>query len=195
MPVGGVTLGLCAVRRPSARSLASIGACRSIVTTFENFLAREASSIRGRVLEVGDNSYTQKFGGSRVTGSDVLHIVEGNPQATEELRQQDLEFRDPEYEVLLTAKGAKLGTEARKTHTQRSGTQRRIKQSGQSALILLYHRIAKLPSDPWSLCVTPEQFSQHFRDSARAYQSNEPSTVNSGIMRRRASRAASGRNF
>ena len=48
----------------------------------ENFLAREAASIHGRVLEIGDNSYTKKFGGSRVATSDVLHIVDGNPQAT-----------------------------------------------------------------------------------------------------------------
>ncbi len=48
----------------------------------ENFLARQADDIRGRVLEIGDNSYTQKFGGDRVTKSDVLHVVEGNPNAT-----------------------------------------------------------------------------------------------------------------
>jgi peptidoglycan/xylan/chitin deacetylase (PgdA/CDA1 family) len=28
-------------------------------------------------------------------------------------------------------------------------------------LILLYHRIARIDSDPWSLCVTPEHFSEH----------------------------------
>jgi len=48
----------------------------------ENFLARFADDIKGRVLEIGDNSYTRRFGGDRVTKSDVLHIVEGNPQAT-----------------------------------------------------------------------------------------------------------------
>jgi ubiquinone/menaquinone biosynthesis C-methylase UbiE len=33
-------------------------------------------------LEIGDNSYTCKFGGDRVAISDVLHVAEGNPQAT-----------------------------------------------------------------------------------------------------------------
>src|SRR6185312_2075371 len=33
----------------------------------EGFLARHADDIRGRVLEVGDASYTHRFGGSRVT--------------------------------------------------------------------------------------------------------------------------------
>lgn len=48
----------------------------------ENFLAIQANDIRGRVLEIGDNSYTRKFGGDRVTKSDVLHVIEGNPDAT-----------------------------------------------------------------------------------------------------------------
>jgi SAM-dependent methyltransferase len=48
----------------------------------EHFLARNASEIAGRVLEIGDDAYTRKFGGSRVTRSDVLHVTAGNPRAT-----------------------------------------------------------------------------------------------------------------
>jgi glycosyltransferase involved in cell wall biosynthesis/SAM-dependent methyltransferase len=48
----------------------------------ESFLARHAEAIRGRVLEIGDNSYTKRFGGERVTRSDVLHVSQGAPQAT-----------------------------------------------------------------------------------------------------------------
>lgn len=48
----------------------------------EKFLAQEAASIRGHVLEIGDNSYTVRFGGSNVEKSDVLHVTEGNPMAT-----------------------------------------------------------------------------------------------------------------
>ena len=36
----------------------------------------------GRVLEIGDDEYTRRFGGDRVERSDVLHVEEGNPQAT-----------------------------------------------------------------------------------------------------------------
>ncbi len=57
----------------------------------EKFLSAQASAIQGRVLEIGDNIYTKKFGGDqaspaargdRVTKSDILHLKEGNPQAT-----------------------------------------------------------------------------------------------------------------
>jgi hypothetical protein len=48
----------------------------------ESFLGGSAADIRGRVLEIGDPRYTRRFGGANVTHSDVLHAVEGNPQAT-----------------------------------------------------------------------------------------------------------------
>ncbi len=63
----------------------------------EDFLGRHAGSegymrgdIRGRVLEIGDDFYTRKFGGSkgqpgtrgRVEQVDVLHVDEGNVDAT-----------------------------------------------------------------------------------------------------------------
>ncbi|MDZ8223201.1 methyltransferase domain-containing protein [Nostoc sp. ChiVER01] len=48
----------------------------------ENFLADYAEDIHGRVLEIKDNSYTQKFGGDRVVKSDVLDVIEGNLEAT-----------------------------------------------------------------------------------------------------------------
>lgn len=48
----------------------------------ENFLARQANDIRGRVLEIKNDSYTQRYGGDRVTISDVLDVDEDNLQAT-----------------------------------------------------------------------------------------------------------------
>ncbi|HET7218043.1 MAG TPA: glycosyltransferase [Vicinamibacterales bacterium] len=48
----------------------------------ERFLERHASEIVGRVLEVGDDSYTRRFGATRVTQADVLHVHAGNPRAT-----------------------------------------------------------------------------------------------------------------
>jgi SAM-dependent methyltransferase len=48
----------------------------------ERFLAANAGDIRGRVVEIGDNSYTRQYGGEHVTVSDVLHVDEANPDAT-----------------------------------------------------------------------------------------------------------------
>src|SRR4029079_14872337 len=40
----------------------------------ERFLAEHSSDICGHVLEIGDNRYTRRIGGTKVTRSDVLHV-------------------------------------------------------------------------------------------------------------------------
>ena len=46
----------------------------------ERFLAAHSEDIHGRVLEVGDDNYSRRFGGERITRQDVLHI--DDPAAT-----------------------------------------------------------------------------------------------------------------
>lgn len=48
----------------------------------ERMLAENAPLIKGRLLEVADDAYTRRFGGDRVTASDVLHFAAGNASAT-----------------------------------------------------------------------------------------------------------------
>jgi SAM-dependent methyltransferase len=48
----------------------------------EHFLDAYASDVRGRVLEVNDDRYAQRYGAGRVTKLDIIHPGEGNPQAT-----------------------------------------------------------------------------------------------------------------
>ena len=48
----------------------------------DRFLAEHKGDIRGRVLEVGDDRYTVRFGGARVERSDVLHVDAAYPSAT-----------------------------------------------------------------------------------------------------------------
>ncbi len=48
----------------------------------ELFLSACKGDVRGHVLEVGDASYTRRFGEERVQRSDVLHVTAGNPEAT-----------------------------------------------------------------------------------------------------------------
>jgi SAM-dependent methyltransferase len=40
----------------------------------ERFLAQQAAAIHGRVLEIGEDHYTRRFGGDRVCQSDVLDL-------------------------------------------------------------------------------------------------------------------------
>ena len=48
----------------------------------ENFLGAQATDIRGRVLEIGDDGYTRRFGGEQVRQSDVLNFRAGAPGTT-----------------------------------------------------------------------------------------------------------------
>lgn len=48
----------------------------------ETFLAREAASIRGEVLEVLNSAYARRFGGADVTQIHVVDIDSNNPEAT-----------------------------------------------------------------------------------------------------------------
>jgi glycosyltransferase involved in cell wall biosynthesis len=48
----------------------------------EDFLARHAGDVRGRVLEVGDDAYTRAFGGDRVASAEVLHVDPQAPKVT-----------------------------------------------------------------------------------------------------------------
>lgn len=46
----------------------------------ETFLDLHKELIRGRVMEVGDRTYTEKFGGERVTESVILHVEREEPK-------------------------------------------------------------------------------------------------------------------
>jgi SAM-dependent methyltransferase len=48
----------------------------------EKFLAARSSDIRGHVLEVAEPEYTLKFGGNRVTRTDVVDLDPHNPKST-----------------------------------------------------------------------------------------------------------------
>ena len=240
----------------------------------ETFLDRHAEDIRGRVLEIGDASYTRQYGGSRVKHSDVLNVAEGNPQATiiadltraehipsdafdciiftqtlhliydlrsairtlhrilkpggvllatfpgisqiergyqwgdwywafttrsarqlfeetflapnveveahgnvlaaisflhglavEELRQEELDRHTPAYELLITLRAVKETRDTPLISRWLGRLRRTARQpgdrSGGKVLILMYHRVAEPPSDPWALAVEPRRFAEH----------------------------------
>lgn len=81
-PVGRVRFGSLRRLKPVSR-IFGLDRGHSITRYYiEQFLSAHGSDIRGHVLEIGDATYTRKFGGVRVTKSDVLHVIEGNPKAT-----------------------------------------------------------------------------------------------------------------
>ncbi len=48
----------------------------------EEFLEKRKHLIRGRVLEIAENTYSKRFGGSMLYGMDILHYEQGYPGAT-----------------------------------------------------------------------------------------------------------------
>jgi SAM-dependent methyltransferase len=48
----------------------------------DRFARRHARDIHGHVLEVGTDELTRRFGGSKVTRSDVLHVADASPPVT-----------------------------------------------------------------------------------------------------------------
>ena len=81
-PVGGVRLGSLKRTRPISRNYGWERGTPVDRFYIERFLSAHAADVRGRVLEIGDDEYTRRYGGSQVTESDVLHASPGNPQAT-----------------------------------------------------------------------------------------------------------------
>jgi SAM-dependent methyltransferase len=81
-PVGGVRLGSLKRTRPISRNYGWERGTPVDRFYIERFLSAHADAVRGRVLEIGDDEYTRRFGGDAVTAGDVLHASPGNPQAT-----------------------------------------------------------------------------------------------------------------
>jgi glycosyltransferase involved in cell wall biosynthesis/SAM-dependent methyltransferase len=81
-PVGRVDLGDLRRTTPISRCFGYDRGLPIDRFYIERFLERNAGAVAGRVLEIGDDAYTRRFGGDRVTRRDVLHVAEGNPQAT-----------------------------------------------------------------------------------------------------------------
>ena len=48
----------------------------------EKYLSANIKDIRGRVLEIGTDTYTLRYGGDRVRKSDVLHVSDNDKKAT-----------------------------------------------------------------------------------------------------------------
>lgn len=81
-PVGWVRFGDLRQLRPISSDYGNSRGLEIDRYYIEKFLTEFSTDVRGRVLEIKHNAYTRRYGGDRVTQSDVLHPVEGNPDAT-----------------------------------------------------------------------------------------------------------------
>ena len=81
-PVGGVRFGSLKRTRPISRNYGWERGTPVDRFYIERFLSAHANDVGGRVLEIGDDEYTRRYGGGAVTRGDVLHAGPGNPQAT-----------------------------------------------------------------------------------------------------------------
>lgn len=82
-PRGLARLGVLRRLKPFSRTFGYDRGPQSVARYFvDEFLEKHRDNVRGCVLEIGDKTYTERLGGSRVVRSDVLHVSEGNPVAT-----------------------------------------------------------------------------------------------------------------
>lgn len=81
-PVGRVDFGDLGTTNPVSRNF---GFDRGLPVDryyIEAFLERHRDDICGRVLEIGDDAYSRKYGGAAIAQQDILHVHSGNPGAT-----------------------------------------------------------------------------------------------------------------
>jgi SAM-dependent methyltransferase len=112
----------------------------------EHFLEAHAQHIRGRVLEIGDSEYTRRFGGARVTQSDVLNIAAGHPETTIVADLADAgHISSDTFDALVVTQTLHLVYDLRSAVR----TLHRILRPGGTALVTV-PGISPVSSDQWS---------------------------------------------
>ena len=81
-PLGTIDFGQLASTMPVSRDFGWERGTPIDRYYVEQFLGRYASDVRGRVLEIGDDSYSRRFGADKVTRQDILHVKPGHAGAT-----------------------------------------------------------------------------------------------------------------
>jgi SAM-dependent methyltransferase len=80
--LGGVAFGDLRRTRPFSRHFGTDRGGAVDRHYIERFLEMHSGDVRGAVLEIGENTYTHRYGGSRVERSDILHVSDANRSAT-----------------------------------------------------------------------------------------------------------------
>jgi peptidoglycan/xylan/chitin deacetylase (PgdA/CDA1 family) len=88
--------------------------------------------------------------------------------AWHELPQKTLEYKDNDYQILLTARATKP---LKKTTARSVGIRKPRKQDKiQAPMVLLYHRVWDDPINAQLLAVAPDNFEAHLNELAKAYR-------------------------
>jgi len=88
--------------------------------------------------------------------------------ALHELSKEVLNYRDEDYQVLLTCRLSKPVSKPDREYGVPQRTKNQI--SFTSPLVLLYHRVANDPVDAQLLAVSPENFEAHLKELAKNYR-------------------------
>jgi SAM-dependent methyltransferase len=81
-PLGTVDFGQLGTTRPISLDFGRDRGTPIDRYYIESFLAHRTADIGGRVLEIGDDTYSRRFGGARITQQDVLHLDVQHPNAS-----------------------------------------------------------------------------------------------------------------
>ena len=114
----------------------------------DRFLTRHAADIRGRVLEISEDRYTTRFGGDAVEAVEVLHVEEGNPQATIVGDLTDApQIPDASFDCVVCTQTLLLIWDVRAA----IATIRRILRPGGTALVTIpgITRVCREEADSW----------------------------------------------
>ena len=147
-PVGRVRLGSLKRTTPISRNYGWERGTPIDRFYIDAFLTQHAGQITGRVLEIGDDEYTRRYGGDRVTHSDVLHAAEGNPSATIVADLADApQIADASFDCVICTQTLLLIYDVPKA----VATIHRILEPGGTALITVpgVSRICREEADEW----------------------------------------------
>jgi peptidoglycan/xylan/chitin deacetylase (PgdA/CDA1 family) len=144
--------------------------CGVLLAAFPGITRRSPSELSGSLYWTLTSDSATRLFGEVFQSSNVLVKAYGNVLAASaflygfsanELRQEDLEYRDPEYDFLIGVRARKDQVAEAEKHDLK--LQQRAGSVEARGLILLYHSIMQPTSDPWSLCVSPGHFEGHLQ--------------------------------
>jgi SAM-dependent methyltransferase len=147
-PVGHVRLGSLNRTRPISRNYGWERGTPIDRFYIDRFLTEHANDVKGRVLEIGDDEYTRRYGANRVTNSEILHASEGNPDATLVADLADApQIADATYDCVICTQTLLLIYDVRSAVQ----TLHRILKPGGTALVTVpgVSRICRDEADEW----------------------------------------------